>query len=225
MRIEDARKIFREEMNLHGLVSWNLEVVNLKTTAGWCRTRRWSEEPRLSFGTIALSIPFMEVFDEKEVRETARHEVAHALDKPGNEAHGPEWRKIARRIGSTGERCVSVNAPKVQSRYTGTCPQGHEYARHRKTRDMEMMSRYCPSCWKQFKDKKRAYITWFDSHTRRTLNSVTPVMPKTLDTSIPVRIAAQKVSTPVRRTVPAPAKELSWKEKFDRGMTSFGEDW
>jgi len=225
MRIEDAKRIFREEMNLHGLVSWNLEVVNLKTVAGWCQTRRWSENPRMSFGTIALSIPFMEVFDEKEVRETARHEVAHALNNPKNADHGAEWRKIARRIGSTGKRCVSVDAPKVQSRYTGTCPQGHQYARHRETWNMRIQSHYCPTCWKQYKDKQRAYITWFDTHTRRTLNSVAPAMPKTLDTSMPVRIAAQKVSTPVRRTVPAPAKELSWKEKFDRGVSSFGDEW
>jgi predicted SprT family Zn-dependent metalloprotease len=224
MRLEDARKIFREEMTKHGLMSWQLEIVNLKTVAGWCKTRRWSEDPRLSFGTIAMSIPFMEVFDEKEVRETARHEVAHALNNPKNDAHGAEWRKIARRIGSTGERCVSLDAPKVQSRYTGTCPQGHEYARHRKSWDMEINSRYCPRCWNQYKDKNRAYLVWFDNHTRRTLNSVAPVQ-KTLDTSAPVRIAAQKAPAPVRRTSPAPAKELSWKEKFDRGMTSFDDEW
>jgi len=224
MRLEDARKIFREEMTKHGLISWQLEVVNLKTVAGWCRTRRWSENPHHSLGTIAMSVPFMEVFDEKEVRETARHEVAHALNNPKNDSHGAEWRKIARRIGSTGERCVSLDAPKVQSRYTGTCPQGHQYARHRKSWDMEMQSRYCPACWKKYKSKQHAYITWFDNHTRRTLNSVTPVQ-KTSDTSAPVRIAAQRVSTPVRRSVPAPSKELTWKEKFDRGMTSFGDDW
>jgi hypothetical protein len=225
MRIEDARKIFREEMDNHGLNAWTLEIVSLKTVAGWCKTRMWNENPRRSFGTIALSIPFMEVFDEGEVRETALHEIAHALNNPKNDAHGAEWRKIARSIGSTGERCVSIDAPKVQSRYTGTCPQGHKFARHRKSWDMEINSRYCPACWKAFKDKSRAYLVWFDNHTRRTLNSVTPAMPKTLDTSVPVRIAAQKAPAPVRRTVPAPAKELSWKEKFDRGMTSFGEDW
>lgn len=224
MRLEDARRIFREEMTKHGLISWQLEIVNLKTTAGWCRTRRWSEDPRQSFGTIAMSIPFMEVFDEKEVRETARHEVAHALTNPKYAAHGPEWRRKARSIGSTGERCVSVDAPKVQSRYTGTCPQGHQYPRHKKTWNMEIQSHYCPRCWKQYKDKQRSYLTWFDNHTRRTLNSVAPVQ-KTLDTSVPVRIAAQRVSTPVRRAVPAPAKELSWKEKFDRGMTSFDGEW
>lgn len=225
MRLEDARRIFREEMTKHGLISWRLEIVNLKSTAGWCRTRRWNEDPRQSFGTIALSIPFMEVFDEKEVRETALHEVAHALTNPKYDAHGPEWRRKARSIGSTGERTVSIHAPKVESRYTGTCPQNHKFAVHRRLKDMHLKSRYCPECWKTYRDKERCYIEWFDNTTRTKLNSVTPAMPKTLDTSIPVRIAAQRVSTPVRRTVLAPAKELSWKEKFDRGMTSFGEDW
>jgi hypothetical protein len=89
---------------------------------------------------------------------------------------------------------------------------------------MEINSRYCPRCWNQYKDKNRAYLVWFDNHTRRTLNSVAPVQ-KTLDTSAPVRIAAQKAPAPVRRTSPAPAKELSWKEKFDRGMTSFDDEW
>lgn len=224
MRLEDARKIFREEMTKHGLISWQLEIVNLKRTAGWCRTRRWSEDPRQSFGTIAMSIPFMEVFGEDEVRETARHEVAHALTNPKYDAHGPEWKRKARSIGSNGERCVSVDAPKVASRYTGTCPQGHQFARHRKTWEMQTTSHYCPPCWKKYKDKNRAYLTWFDNHTRRALNSVTPVQPKVLDTSAPVRIAAQKAPAPVRR-VPAPAKELTWKDKFDRGMTSFGDEW
>jgi hypothetical protein len=224
MRLEDARKIFREEMTKHGLISWQLEIVNLKRTAGWCLTRRWNEDPRQSFGTIAMSVPFMEVFDEKEVRETARHEVAHALTNPQYKAHGPEWKRTARRVGSTGERCVSIDAPKVASRYTGTCPQGHQFAVHRRLHDMHLKSRYCPACWKKYKDKERCYIEWVDNHTRSTLNSVVPVQ-KTFDTSAPVRIAAQKAPVPVRRTTPAPSKELSWKEKFDRGMTSFGEDW
>lgn len=224
MRIEDAKAIFREEMDKHGLHQWKLVVVDLKATAGWCQTRFWHELPHRTFGTIALSTPFMSVFDEKEVRETARHEVAHALTDPKFKAHGPEWKRIARRIGSTGDRCVSVDAPKVASKYTGTCPQGHKFAVHRRLRDMHLKSRYCPKCYKQYRDKERCYIEWVDNTTRTKLNSVAPVQ-RTLDTSVPVRIAAQKVSAPARKKAPAPAKDLTWKDKFDRGMTSFGDDW
>lgn len=225
MRIDEAKAIVRTLMDEHGLSQWKLILIDSKSMAGWCRTMIWTPKPERSFGTIALSRDFMTVFDHKEVHETGLHEIAHALNDPKNKAHGSEWKVIARRIGSTGERCVAVEAPRPASRYVGTCPQDHKYARHRKSWDMEMQSRYCPKCWNQYKEKNRAYITWFDTHTNRTLNSVTPVMPKTLDTSAPVRIAAQRVSTPVRRTVPTPAKELSWKEKFDRGMTSFDEEW
>lgn len=224
MRIDDAKAIVRTLMDEHGLTQWKLIIIDSKSVAGWCQTKFWHKLPHRTLGTIALSRDYMTVFSHKEVRETGLHEIAHALNEPKNKAHGPEWKAIARRIGSTGDRCVSVDAPKPASRYTGTCPQEHKFAVHRRLRDMHLKSRYCPECWRKYKDKERCYIEWFDNTTRTKLNSVTPVQ-KTLDTSVPVRIAAQRVSTPVRRTVPSPAKELSWKEKFDRGMTSFDDEW
>jgi hypothetical protein len=58
------------------------------------------------------------------VRETILHEIAHALAGP-RAGHGPRWRAIAHRIGSTGERCVSAQAPRVAGPWVGTCASGH----------------------------------------------------------------------------------------------------
>jgi hypothetical protein len=42
------------------------------------------------------------------------------------------WRAIAVRIGSSGERCVSPDAPRVEAAWLGVCAAGHSCERHRR---------------------------------------------------------------------------------------------
>ena len=104
----------------HGLDDWTFVFDRAVRRAGKCS---------YSTRTISLSSPLTRLHDEDEVRETILHEIAHALT-PG-EGHSAVWRRMAVRIGSTGERCVDAEAPKVPGAWLGTCPAGHTTERHR----------------------------------------------------------------------------------------------
>ena len=51
------------------------------------------------------------------------------------------WRAKARAIGSSGERCVSLDAPRVVGDWVGTCPAGHTSTRHRAPQRVATCSR------------------------------------------------------------------------------------
>lgn len=83
--------------------------------------------------------------DEAEVRDTILHEIAHALVGPEHQ-HDEVWRRTAVRIGSTGTRCVSDDAPRVAGNWRGTCSAGHAVERHK--RPERLLS--CPQCNPKF---------------------------------------------------------------------------
>lgn len=115
----------------HGLTAWRVEVDRAKRRAGQCR---------YADRVITISGALTRLHDEAEVRETLLHEVAHALAGP-RAGHGPRWRAIATRIGSTGERCLSSEAPTVAGAWVGTCPAGHTTERHRRPTRVATCSR------------------------------------------------------------------------------------
>lgn len=121
MELADVRRLGLALIAEHGLVGWRLELDRARRRAGICRYEQ---------KVIGLSAPLMRLYDEAEVRETVLHEIAHALAGPRAQ-HGPKWRAIAHRIGSTGERCVSEEAPRVAGAWVGTCAYGHSVDLHR----------------------------------------------------------------------------------------------
>jgi len=134
-------------MNKHGLTQWSVRFIRSKSVAGLCWTTRWHADPTCSFGRIELSWDFFEVFEDHDIMEVIRHEIAHALTKDeyitiqtgarkGRKrrvVHGKTWKANARRIGAKGDRCVSPKAETPASRYTGVCSSGHTTRRHRLT--------------------------------------------------------------------------------------------
>jgi predicted SprT family Zn-dependent metalloprotease len=194
MDINEVKKLARETMNQHGLTQWRLAMIRSKSYAGMCKTGRWDLSPASSWGTIELSIDYMEAFDRANVLNTILHEIAHALDKPRTKTvntaygkrqravhHDATWKAIAKRIGCTGERCVSPDAPKPKGRYKGICPNGHESVRHRLTHTAKHNSS-CAQCSKTYNS---AYMfDWYDNgvliHTRpKTLGATTGRMSQT----------------------------------------------
>ena len=109
---------------MHGLDDWEVAYDNAKRRAGICR-----------FGdrVLGLSAPLTAVHDEADVRDTILHEIAHALVGPRH-GHDATWRRVARSIGCTGERCVSPDSPTAPAAWLGTCPRGHTIERHRRAR-------------------------------------------------------------------------------------------
>lgn len=122
VEIQDAYDLACRLRDEHGLGGWRIEFDNAKRRAGVCRH---------GSRTISLSAALTRLHDEAEVRETILHELAHALAGPRHQ-HDETWRAIAVSIGSTGERCVPEDAPRVVGSWLGVCEGGHEFDRHRR---------------------------------------------------------------------------------------------
>lgn len=120
--LRDAYAMAEYLLEVHGLDDWEIAYDNAKRRAGICR---------FSSRTLGLSAPLTAVHTEDDVRDTILHEIAHALVGPAH-GHDATWRAMARRIGSSGERCVSPDSPHAPAAWLGTCSAGHTIERHRR---------------------------------------------------------------------------------------------
>ena len=122
MDLTDAYRLATGLVEQHGLVGWRVEFDNAKRRAGLCRQHDQ---------VISLSLPLTRLHDPTEVRETVLHEIAHAL-VGAQHGHDEVWRRTAVSIGSTGERCVQADAPRIAGAWLGVCSAGHTKERHRR---------------------------------------------------------------------------------------------
>jgi predicted SprT family Zn-dependent metalloprotease len=120
--LRDAFAMAEYLLEVHGLDDWDVSYDNAKRRAGICH---FAEQ------TLGLSAPLTAVHSEEDVRDTILHEIAHALVGPRH-GHDATWQRVARSIGSTGERCVSPDSPAAPAAWLGTCPGGHSIERHRR---------------------------------------------------------------------------------------------
>ena len=101
MKLRKVEKIAREMMDEHSLYDYKFEWMNAVRTFGNCNGYR---------KIIRLSIPLTKYETNNErIINTILHEIAHALDykERGYSCHDKVWKKIAKNIGCTGERCSS----------------------------------------------------------------------------------------------------------------------
>ncbi|MFC4782859.1 SprT family zinc-dependent metalloprotease [Nocardioides sp. MAHUQ-72] len=122
MDLTEAARLGRELLDEHGLRGWTIVFDRAKRRAGVCRPGRKE---------IGLSAPLTALHPEAEVRDTILHEVAHALVGVRH-GHDEVWRAMALRIGCSGQRCGSEDAPSIEGSWAGTCPAGHRVTRHRR---------------------------------------------------------------------------------------------
>jgi predicted SprT family Zn-dependent metalloprotease len=134
MDTRTALRNARALLHLHGLAAqgWTVKLDNARTRAGQCRHRE---------RVIQLSRYLTEAHTPDEVRNTVLHEIAHALVGAGN-GHNDVWRRKAIAIGCTGERTHNT---RLEGRYVGTCPNGHEFGAHRMGKRIKAGSS-CPTC-------------------------------------------------------------------------------
>ncbi|OGU22510.1 MAG: hypothetical protein A2580_08990 [Hydrogenophilales bacterium RIFOXYD1_FULL_62_11] len=106
-------------------------------TAGWAILER-----KKALGTIRLNIEACRVALDDMLDDTIPHEIAHLVAEWTRRGHGHDegWRRIAISLGSTGQRCHTLDLTPARKtrrfRYRATC--GTEIAlssvRHNKLR-------------------------------------------------------------------------------------------
>ena len=111
MDFNDAAELVKSLMAEHKLRGWVFCYNRGKRTLGMCDFTR---------KRIELSRYFTAHNDEAAVRDTALHEIAHALagEKAG---HGPKWKAVCKRIGAKPER-VDQTAVMPRGHWSATCP-------------------------------------------------------------------------------------------------------
>jgi len=136
MKLDDAEKIAEKLLKEEVLEDWVFRFDFAKKRFGQCNYTKKE---------ITLSKYLTELNDEKTVRDTIIHEIAHAI--AGHESgHGKFWKQCVVRMGGVPERCYSpkeVNTPKMK--YSLICPSCHsEISRQRKPK--KSFFKTAPAC-------------------------------------------------------------------------------
>jgi len=143
VRLSEAKALALKLFSEHGL-DWTFQFDNARRRFGVCR---------YGSKTISISRSLTDLNDESRVRDTLLHEIAHALVGKGT-GHGLTWRLKAEEIGCNAQRCYkSDDVNLAPSPWIGTCPNGHEFARHRVGRKSS-----CSRCSRGFNEEY--LITW-----------------------------------------------------------------
>lgn len=146
MNLDAAKNLALELMEQHGLLieKWFFEWSRSKKVAGSCTYR---------IKRIVLSKPLTELSDEKDVRDTILHEIAHALTP--NHGHDWIWQRKAKEIGCNGQRCYGGNecsiiiAHNKIAKYKAVCINGHENFCNRLPKGKHS----CGKCSRRFDEK------------------------------------------------------------------------
>lgn len=140
----DRKKCLRvkweELQRKHGLEAWSLNFnPKLRTTAGRCYHR-------LRVVELADKMVMCKDTSESNATNTLLHETAHAIAGYGV-GHGPEWKRIARSIGCTGDRCHTMHFSKVVAfRWCTEGCKANNMPVHTKTKKMNRTDLFCTLC-------------------------------------------------------------------------------
>ena len=117
MNLQDAERLAKEEID-----KW-LGDLQIPWTFGWNNRKRAFGVCNYKLKKIILSKPLTEVETEKQVLDTIRHEIAHALT-PGA-GHGYQWKAWAMKIGASTDRCATFSEGvelNIDPKYVLVCP-------------------------------------------------------------------------------------------------------
>ena len=147
--MEFARRLKNE----YGLHDWDVRLNNGKRVRGQVKYN-----PRKKNGTIFLSKYHLIHGTRKDMENTIRHEIAHALDckERGRSAHDAVWKEIAERVGAIPKSCTeSENVLELPHKYEFRCPEcGMRIPRHRRLRRYTYKIHLCPDCYKKNREVK-----------------------------------------------------------------------
>jgi predicted SprT family Zn-dependent metalloprotease len=112
--LDSINEVIEQALSKHGLTMDGIAEVKFtrggKSRAGACAYSRSLRQCKIMFNGLAWP-----AFTEEQRLNTILHEAAHAIQflTTGRSDHGPVWQRIAKSIGCTGERCMSVEASQV----------------------------------------------------------------------------------------------------------------
>jgi len=130
-----------KDYNMNDL-GWTFQFHDKKRSFGTCKSTQ---------KTICLSRYMVEnaTREMSGWENTMIHEIAHAINHIlGGRGHDWQWRYIFLGMGGSGERCSNdeVTYEKITSKYTVSCPNGHEKPSHKRARAIEEGRRACAKC-------------------------------------------------------------------------------
>lgn len=134
----------------HGLDGWSFQFDSAQKRAGACA---------FSTKVISLSRFYCIKASDAQVRDTVLHEIAHALAGPKHN-HDATWKRIARSIGCTADRCHAVDfAP---AKHIASCSRcGWHQKKNRRLR-----GGVCKTCGQLVTYRRFTQQTW-DSLSRQ----------------------------------------------------------
>jgi predicted SprT family Zn-dependent metalloprotease len=156
MDTQEALVKVRELMDGHGLSDWDIRLDRAIRRFGSCvhRSRQIS---------LSRHLTLLNGWDE--VKDTALHEIAHAL-AGASAGHGPKWQALALHLGGSAGRCFDQQKVRTPAaRYRGTCPNcGVSVLRNRRQKCA------CRNCCRTYADGK------FDARFRFVWGKNNPVI-------------------------------------------------
>lgn len=199
MELKAAQIIVVNMMHEHGLRGWRFGWMDHKRTIADCNCRGRE---------IRFSRAFVPNMSEDDVRQTALHEIAHALT-PGH-GHDRVWRAQARALGCRTARSTAAGITTGNAPYVAECANGHKVERFRLSDRMKPGQSMCRTC------KQRGIRNFFQWKHAATGALVYPPVKSTGNAVRDMLIReAQKPVRVVRST----KTTYNGRGAFDRGFT------
>lgn len=162
MRINDALNLARDLMKQHNVrPDCGLDLSRGKRTLGYVIWKGTNKIP-----TVNLSVHFLAILSDEEIRDTILHELAHVISGPGHH-HDWYWKSICRKIGCNPERTAKLDRV-PDGRYKMQCVCGKTYTKYRSSRTMKSHTYVCGTC-------KRNDLVWVDSYTGKKMYTPSPL--------------------------------------------------
>jgi predicted SprT family Zn-dependent metalloprotease len=128
MNLTNAIGLAKELIEHYKLYDWSVKIDSSKSRNGYCNYTKKE---------IGLSIHFVELNPDNDIKRTILHEIAHAIE-PASEGHGDNWKATFRRLlDENGLEDVKVSRTSISDlggyRYTWKCMNcGLGYLRNKK---------------------------------------------------------------------------------------------
>jgi len=140
MDLKKVEKLGKLLLKKYNLLDWNFFLDNAKVRFGLCNYTK---------KTISISKYLAKLNQEKEVKDTILHEIAHALVGRENN-HNKIWKKKAQQIGCSATRCYQaediITPPQKYTAYCLHCKFTFQAQKKRKIA--------CGKCCRQYNQGK-----------------------------------------------------------------------